>query len=124
MGREAARVTSMARMTFAVSLAWMRAAEAGSSRFRMRCKQKRTPAFCLAQQAIAQGRRPLRSGKQSLQQSTEIKPSASGDNRQPASPHDAGDGLAGGSRVVARRVEGIGIHYVEQVMRYQLPLFG
>ena len=83
----------MARMTFASivgvdagSRGWVQPLQDAG------VEQSGPRVFCLAQQAIAQGRRPLRSGKQSLQQSTEIKPSASGDNRQPASPHDAGDG--------------------------------
>jgi len=59
-----------------------------------------------------------------LQQSAKIKPRASGDNGQPASPDDAGDGFAGSSRVVSRGVKGIGVHHIEKVMRYQLPLLG
>ncbi len=52
------------------------------------------PRFRLAEQAIAQGRRPLRSGKQALQQSTKVKAGASGNDGQPASAGDGGDGGA------------------------------
>ena len=82
MGRRAARQTSMARISLGVSLAWMRAAERGSSRVRIAVQPCVAAVARLHPQAIAQLFVACRAGEQAFGQGAQVEAGSPGHDGQ------------------------------------------
>ena len=84
----------------------------------------RSLSFGLMLQTLAEDRRPLRAGRQALQQGAKVEAGAAADDGQPAPARDGGDGGTSGPRIVSRGVEGVRGDDVEEVVRNLPSLLG
>ncbi len=92
-GLRAARQTSMARISLGVSLAWIRAAEAGSSRVEQPVEPGVAVLLAAAAQPVAQIILAGRSGEEPVGERAEVEAGSAGDDGQASS---AGNFAQGG----------------------------
>ena len=116
MGLRAARQTSMARMSLGVSLAWMRAADAGSRRARSRWSQPCTVSFGAAAEALAEVFVARGPGEEAFGEGAEVEAGSTGDDGEFVAGGDVAESCAGAAAVFARGEGLVGIGDVDEVM--------